>query len=143
MDISKTTVLWQTFSTRRIKIFGLILLVLPLFYGCIYDTPKGDLFFRTLWTSEEFPYGFITLEFLCDNNVKIKGENAIGSYGHYKVVEYAAHFESLELKYEIKNTVSITIEEAHRIGDNMQITWHLTDSMSSSTTTMTRLKSYQ
>lgn len=120
-----------------------MLIAVNLFCGCIYDTPKGDMFYRTLWTSEEFPYGSITLEFLCGNNVNIKGNGAIGSYGQYKPAEHTAYFNSLDLRYETEKTVTIIIEEAYRTGENMHITWHLTGSEDSFNTTMTRLKAYQ
>ena len=143
MKTSNSSALRQSLFTRTMKTCGVMLIALPMFCGCIYDTPKGDMFYRTLWTSEEFPYGSITLEFLCGNNVNIKGVKAIGSYGHYDPVERTAYFSSLDLKYEIDKKVSIIIEEAYRSGDNMQLIWHLNDSDQPHSTTMTRLKAYQ
>ena len=133
----------QAITARPMKIWGVMLIVLPMLCGCIYDSPKDDSFYRTLWRAEGFPYGAITLEFLCENNVKIKGNDAIGSYGFYEPVEHTAYFSSLDLKYEADKNVTIIIDEALRTGETMQITWHRSDSNDSFTTTMTRLKSYQ
>ena len=116
---------------------------LAMLSGCIYDTPKDDKFYRTLWTSEDFPYGSITLEFLCDNNVSIKGDGAIGSYGYYTPAEKTAHFSSLDLRYENGKAITIIIEEAYRNGDTMHTTWHQRDSNTTFSATMTRLKAYQ
>ena len=125
------------------KLLGVGILSLTMFCSCIYEAPKDDIFYRTLWTSEEFPYGPITLEFLCGNNVSIKGDGAIGSYGQNKPAENTAYCNSLDLRYETEKTVTIIIEEAYRTGENMHITWHLTSSEGSFNTTMTRLKAYQ
>ena len=133
----------QTVLTKTAKTCTVILTALTMLCSCIYDTPKGDNFYRTLWTSDEFPYGQITLEFLCDNNVSIKGDQAVGSYGHYEIASGTALFDSLELMYDTGEKVEITIDQAYRNGDTMQIIWHTTESSHSSTTTMTRLSSYK
>ena len=143
MNISNTHGFKQELIARGMKLLGVGILSLTMFCSCIYEAPKDDMFYRTLWTSEEFPYGPITLEFLCGNNVSIKGDGAIGSYGNYEPAAHTAHFNSLELTYNTEHPASIIIEEAYRIGDDMQITWHLNDSETSSTTIMTRLKAYQ
>jgi hypothetical protein len=133
----------QTVLTKTAKTCTVMLTALTMLCSCIYDAPKGDDFYRTLWTSEEFPYGQITLEFLCDNYVSIQGVQAVGSYGHYEVASGTAVFKSLELMYDTGEKVKITIDQAYRNGDTMQIIWHTTKSSHSSTTTMTRLSSYK
>ena len=133
----------QTVLTKTAKTCTVMLTALTMLCSCIYDTPKGDNFYRTLWTSDEFPYGQITLEFLCDNHVSIKGDQAVGSYGHYEIASGTALFDSLELIYDTGEKVKITIDQAYRNGDTMQIIWHTNKSSHSSTTTMTRLSSYK
>ena len=133
----------QTVLTKTAKTCTVMLTALTMLCSCIYDTPKGDNFYRTLWTSDEFPYGQITLEFLCNNNVSINGDQAVGSYGHYEIASGTALFDSLELIYDTGEKVKITIDQAYRNGDTMQIIWHTNKSSHSSTTTMTRLSSYK
>ena len=133
----------QTVLTKTAKTCTVMLTALTMLCSCIYDTPKGDNFYRTLWTSDEFPYGQITLEFLCNNNVSINGDQAVGSYGHYEIASGTALFDSLELIYDTGEKVKITIDQAYRNGDTMQIIWHTAKSSHSSTTTMTRLSSYK
>ena len=142
MNISNTKHFKKDF-VAAMKFCAAMLFSFLMCYGCIFETPRNDIFYRTLWTSDKFPYGSITLEFLCGNNVSIKGDGAIGSYGNYEPAAHTAHFNSLELTYNTEHPASIIIEEAYRIGDDMQITWHLNDSETSSTTIMTRLKAYQ
>lgn len=135
--------------------------------SCIYDTPDGDHFFRTLWTSSEAPFENLTIEFLCGGNITAKADNAIGSYGSYEPSGTTARFTGLRLilddysEYDSSATADdasqaegqdglestsegiIIIEEAYRTDDILLISWHYSDSSTSHSTQMHRLSSYQ
>jgi hypothetical protein len=127
--------------------------------SCIYDTPKGDIFYRTLWTSGEAPLGPITLEFLCEGNVSITCEGGIGSYGKYETYDQTAYFSSLRPQYYKNNIkgleeytiqrispeglVTVVIEEAHRTDDLLLISWHFSESAISYTTRLVRQSTYE
>ena len=146
---------------KRSTVVWLLTFSQILICSCIYDSPKGDEFFRTLWTSEEAPLGTITLEFLCEGNISIKGDEAVGSYGTYQTDGMTALFSSLKLQYdpekfeefdqEALNSIStdptgmvtIFIEEGHRTEDQLSINWHFSGSDASYTTTMARQSSYK
>ena len=72
----------------------------PLFCACIYDAPRNDSFYRTLWSSDETPFESLTLEFLCDGYVSVSGRRAAGSYGDYQADGNIACFSSLWLRYD-------------------------------------------
>ena len=112
-----------------------------LLESCIYDAPKGDEFYRTLWASFEPPLESVTLEFLCDGFVSIKGKEAIGSYGSYESFDQTAYFSSLYLKYNGLDT--IIIEEAHRTDDLLLISWHFAESEISYSSRLVRRSSYE
>lgn len=132
-----------------------------LLSSCIYDSPEGDDFYRTLWTSDEPPLGSITLEFLCEGNVCIISECGVGSYGKYETFDQTAYFSSLRMKYYInringltdedinhlektpEGLVTIVLEEAHRTDDLLLISWHFADSAISYSTRLVRLSSYE
>ena len=143
MNTSIFNLFRQSLNARMLRTCVVMLTTITLLSGCIFETPKGDKFYRTLWTSDEFPYGQITLEFLCDNYVSIKGDEAIGSYGHYDIASETAVFHSLELMYDRGETIEIIIDEAHRSGDIMQISWHISSSDKLYASTMRRLSSYK
>ena len=146
---------------KQSAIIGLLIFSQILICSCIYESPKGDEFFRTLWTSEEAPLGAITLEFLCESNISIKGNGAVGSYGTYQTSGTTAYFSSLKLHLDLKrftgtghealnsiNTdpmdkVTIIIEEGHRTDDRLSIKWHFSGSDISYSTNMTRRSSYR
>ena len=143
-------------STLWLLVFSQILLC-----SCIYDSPRGDKFYRTLWTSEDSPLGAVTLEFLCGGNISIKGDKAVGSYGTYQTDGQTAYFSSLKLQYspekfadygqEALNSISkdhvsmvtIIIEDGYRTDETLSITWHFDESDTSYSTTMTRRSSYE
>ena len=135
--------------------------------SCIYDTPDGDHFFRTLWTSSEAPFENLTIEFLCGGNISAKADNAAGSYGSYQPSGETAWFTGLHLILEnnpehdtstaagednpaagpdgnqTTGTGLIIIEEAHRTDDLLTIIWHHSGSTASCSTRLRRLSSYQ
>lgn len=133
--------------------------------SCIYDTPDGDHFFRTLWTSSEAPFENLTIEFLCGGNISAKADNAAGSYGSYQPSGKTAWFTGLHLilenspasdaiaddssqteeqdRTETTREGLIIIEEAHRTDDLLTIIWHHSGSPTSCSTRLRRLSSYQ
>lgn len=132
-----------------------------LLSSCIYDSPKGDDFYRTLWTSDEPPLGSITLEFLCEGNVCIISECGVGSYGKYETFDHTAYFSSLRMQYYTnrldgltdesvchleqnpEGLVTIVLEEAHRTDDLLLISWHFSESAISHSTRLVRRSSYE
>ena len=133
--------------------------------SCIYDTPVGDRFFRTLWTSSEAPFENLTIEFLCGGNISAKADNAAGSYGSYQPSGETAWFTGLHLildnspasdaiaddssqteeqdRTETTREGLIIIEEAHRTNDILLISWHYSGSTVTHSTRLHRLSSYQ
>ena len=133
--------------------------------SCIYDTPDGDHFFRTLWTSSEAPFENLTIEFRCGGNISAKADNAAGSYGSYQPSGETAWFTGLHLildnspasdaiAYDSSQTEEqdrtettreglIIIEEAHRTNDILLISWHYSGSSVTHSTRLHRLSSYQ
>lgn len=92
--------------------------------SCIYESPRGDEFYRTLWTSDEVPLDGLTVEFLCGEGASAKAPSAVGSYGTYSFDGPTATFHDLSLRYG--DTV-IIIEEGYRDGGRMTLTWHYAD----------------
>lgn len=143
------------------SVFWLIIFGQLLLCSCIYDRPKGDEFYRTLWTSEEAPLGPVALEFLCDGHVCITSKNGIGSYGKYETFGQTAYFISLRMQYDMvkleglsedtldtlptnsSGRLTIVIEEAHRTDDLLLLSWHFADSGISYSTRLVRLSSYE
>lgn len=135
--------------------------------SCIYERPRGDEFYRTLWTADELCdgacdepcegscegpcYGFcegscngpgiegLTVEFLCDGGVSVQADAAAGSIGTYTFDGPTATFSGLSLSY---GRSLIILEEAHRSGDRMALTWHYSDSQEARTVLMHRLSAY-
>lgn len=127
--------------------------------SCIYERPRGDEFYRTLWTAEglcEEPRDEscdgacngacngsgiegLTVEFLCDGGVSVQADAAAGSIGTYTFDGPTATFSDLSLSY---GSSLIILEEAHRSGDRMVLTWHYSDSQEARTVLMYRLSAY-
>ena len=139
--------------------FVAILAVGLIASSCIYERPRGDEFYRTLWTAEglcEEPRdescdgacvgacnrsgieGLI-VEFLCDGRVSVQADAAAGSIGIYTFDGPTATFSGLSLSY---GSSLIILEEAHRNGDRMALTWHYSDSQEALTVLMYRLSAY-
>ena len=113
--------------------------------SCIYDAPD-DMFYRTLWESDEAPLDpfdvdKITVEFLCENYISLKtDESTINYYGTYSSNEQTAVFQDLTL--ELKGH-TITIIDAQLSGSTLFLRWRIEDSASPFTTAMHRLSSYE
>lgn len=127
--------------------------------SCIYERPRGDEFYRTLWTAEglceelcEGPCDglcdgscggpgieCLTVEFLCDGGVSVQADAASGSIGTYTFDGPTATFSGLSLSY---GSSLIILEEALRSGDRMTLTWHYSDSQEARTVLMHRLSAY-
>lgn len=123
--------------------------------SCIYERPRGDEFYRTLWTSEglyEEPRDEscdvacngsgikgLTVEFLCDGRVSVQADAAAGSIGTYTFDGPTATFSGLSLSY---GSSLIILEEALRSGGRMTLTWHYSDSQEARTVLMYRLSAY-
>ncbi len=63
-----------------------IIATCTLAVSCIYDTPRGDEFYRTLWKSSEVPLGpldvsTLTLEFLCNDGISVKTTGTAPDFG--------------------------------------------------------------
>lgn len=147
--------------------FVAILAVGLIASSCIYERPRGDEFYRTLWTAEglceelcEGPCDGLcdglcdgscggscggpgieglTVEFLCDGGVSVQADAAAGSIGTYTFDGPTATFSGLSLSY---GSSLIILEEAHRSGDRMALTWHYSDSQEARTVLMHRLSAY-
>lgn len=143
--------------------FVAILAVGLIASSCIYERPRGDEFYRTLWTAEglcdelcEGPCDGLcdglcdgscdgpgieglTVEFLCDGGVSVQADAAAGSIGTYNFDGPTATFSGLTLSY---GSSLIILEEALRSGDRMTITWHYSDSQEARTILMHRLSAY-
>lgn len=133
-----------------------------LMQSCIYDAPD-DRFYRTLWVSEEPPFGDslaamaegntsngsggrLTIEFLCGGTVSVTATGAVGTIGTYDTYGETAYFASLRLNYQSgmrgSDPIVIILEEAHRTDDLMLISWHVSGSETSYTTRLVRQKRY-
>lgn len=85
--------------------------------SCIYDTPHGDEFYRTLWETSEAPLGpygvsALTLEFLCNEGISIKTTGTGNSrtiYGTYECTGTTATFRNL--------TLYLPLSEGNRTAD--------------------------
>lgn len=108
--------------------------------SCIYDTPAGDEFFRTLWASDEAPFDDLTIEFLCDGNITAQAANAAGSFGTYECHDLTATFTGLHL---ILEQGTVIIEEAHRHRDQLTIRWHYEGDQTGYSTLLRRLSAYE
>lgn len=122
------------------RLFTCYVVLIPILAtSCIYDAP-GDKFYRTLWKSESQPIKGLTIEFLCDGQIRAEASDAAGSYGFYESDDYTAWFTGLTLEYE--DTV-IIIESATRSGDTLTIKWHyLHEASIPYTSTLKRRSSY-
>lgn len=138
--------------------------------SCIYESPRGDEFYRTLWTSDEVPLGpfdasKLTLEFLSGESVSIKtvtnSDETAGSstYGTYAYDGLTATFKGLSLTYDAasirtgtegleessggqeRETFTVTFIEAHRNGDTLFLLWRVDSMLYPFTTAMRQLSS--
>lgn len=85
----------------------------------------------------------LTIDFLCDNKVKVTATGASGSYGNYEHHGNTAYFHNTSLSYPCDgNPIVIVIEEAHRTHDLLLISWHYSGSDISYSTRLVRKSSY-
>ena len=90
-----------------------------LLNSCIYDAP-GDRFYRTLWKSQDPPFGTIILDFLCDGAITIKSTSArFDDYGTYQSDGLTAAINDLSLTID---DIIYEFKEAHRNGDTLFLT---------------------
>ena len=112
--------------------------------------------------------GRITIEFLCGGSISVTATGAAGSYGTYQTFGNTAYFVGLTLTCyghgaeiistyrEAKegdsndtksatdnDTAKIVIEEAHRTGDILLVSWHIEGSPTSYSTRFSRRSSYE
>lgn len=144
-----------------------IMTAASVFNSCIYESPWGDEFYRTLWKADEAPLGAfeasaLTLEFLCNGQVLIRtvpaeDDSAISSsHGKYSFDGNVATFSGLSLTYDAdqvpdvhyqdgnsNGTVSLIFTEAHRDGDSMFLIWGVNGMEQSFSTYMRRLSAYE
>lgn len=118
----------------------IVMTAAPALTSCIYDSPAGDEFYRTLWESSESPFENLTIEFLCNGNITAQADNAAGSYGTYETQDMTAYFTQLHL---IMDSGTVIIEEAHRTKDTMSISWHYQNAPVSYFTKLQRLSAYR
>ena len=113
-------------------------------------------------------YGRITIEFLCGGSISVTATGAAGSYGTYQTFGNTAYFVGLTLTCyghgaeiistyrEAKegdsndtksatdnDTAKIVMEEAHRTGDILLVSWHIEGSPTSYSTRFVRRSSYE
>ena len=112
--------------------------------------------------------GRITIEFLCGGSISVTATGAAGSYGTYQTFGNTAYFVGLTLTCyghgaeiistyrEAKegdsndtksatdnDTAKIVMEEAHRTGDILLVSWHIEGSPTSYSTRFVRRSSYE
>lgn len=113
---------------------------LALNNSCIYDAP-GDRFYRTLWisTGNDSDLGSVTLEFLCGGQVSVTSTAALGSFGYYESDDMQAWFTDLTL---VSDNATITIVEAYRHGDNLNLIWFDESDLEQNSIMLHRLSAY-
>ena len=108
--------------------------------SCIYESPD-DEFYRTLWKTDAQPFGEMTVDFLCGNEICIKAEAALfDDYGTYTSSGMTATFEDLFL---IVDDNSYILDQAVRQGDILYLHWHRANHQQEITTKMYRLSAYE
>ena len=126
--------------TIQCRLAVVLCAVAALATSCIYEE-SDDEFYRTLWKAEEAPFGEITLDFLCGNQISIKASNAIfDDYGTYSADGDTATFQDLFL---IVDDQSYIIEQAIRDGDELFLSWHKANTRTLTVTLMHRLCAYE
>lgn len=125
---------------------------------------KADLHYKTGNVPALTP-GRLTIEFLCGSNISVSATGTTTSYGTYRSSGSSAHFAELSLTFHGKGAetiasyllteedeselpdnappLTIVIEEAHRSGDQLHVTWHLDGSPTSYSTRFVRRSSYE
>ena len=154
---------------RLLPILGMICIL----SSCIYDSPNDNFYRTLWVSEEapfseigHTTEGRITLEFLCGGSISVTATGATGSYGTYQPYGNTAYFAGLTLTYygdgasiistyrEAKYDESskatyasdpamLIIEEAHRTGDILLVSWHREGSPTSYSTRFVRRSSYE
>jgi len=107
--------------------------------SCIYEH-YGDPYYRTLWMSDEPDFGVFSIDFLCENMMAVKADNAeFDDYGFYSTDGKAAFFDDLSISVEGLTAVFV---EAHRKGDMLELVWQSVDDGKTGTMKLSRLSSY-
>ena len=108
--------------------------------SCIYESPD-DEFYRTLWKTDAQPFGEMTVDFLCGNEICIKAEAALfDDYGTYTSSGMTATFEDLFLIVDDKSYI---IDGAVRDRDLLYLHWHPANSREVNTSQMYGLSAYE
>ncbi len=109
-------------STSHCKAATIICIMAALILSsCIYEAP-GDRFYRTLWESgPDTPFGTVTLEFLCGEQISVSAPGCIGSFGRYIPSGTSATLDGLSLTVD---GLEAAITHAVRNGDALTLTWY-------------------
>ena len=143
-------------------LFPLILAASMASTSCIFDSPQGDDFYRTLWESDEVPLGpfkvsTMTLEFLCNDGVSICLDDDLAVFGTYESDSGTATFANLEVLFEndgnLKDAgkgvagqnldITVTFIEAHRNGNTLFLLWRVQNAVYPFTTALNRVTDYE
>ncbi len=107
--------------------------------SCIYEN-AGDPYFRTLWMSEDPEFGTFSIDFLCENMMAVKADNAeFDDYGFYSTDGKSAFFDDLSITIGDFTAVFV---QAYRSGDNLELVWHSDKDSRTVTMHLKRLSSY-
>ena len=129
---------------KRMIISGLSLIpaviTALLLNSCIYDAP-GDRFYRTLWKSQDPPFGTIILDFLCDGAITVRSTAAeFDDYGTYESDGTQATFHNLDL---LVDDATYHFKEAHRHNDLLFLTLINQSTTETTIIRMQRLSAYE
>ena len=107
--------------------------------SCMYED-LGDEFSRTLWICDEVPLGpfavdELTLEFLGENSISLKTDDAGITYGTYECNDQTAVFHNLTMTIE---RYEVTFIDAQLSGDTLFLRWRIENSVYPFTTAMHR-----
>lgn len=123
---------------KFIRAFVAAAFVMVSSVSCIYDN-YGDPYYRTLWMSDDAEFGTVSVDFLCENMMAVKAENAeFDDYGFYSTDGKSAYFEDLTLSVGDRTEVFV---QADRNGDSLELHLRSKDGQSS-VITFKRLRSY-
>ena len=107
--------------------------------SCIYEN-AGDPYYRTLWLCEDPEFGTISVDFLCENMMAVKADNAeFDDYGFYSTDGKSAFFDDLSIS--VKDFTAVFVQ-AYRNGDNLDLVWHSDKDSRTVTMKLKRLSSY-
>lgn len=126
-------------NLKFIRAFVAAAFVMLSSVSCIYEN-YGDPYYRTLWMSDDPEFGVVSVDFLCENMMAVKAENAdFDDYGFYSTDGESAYFEDLSISVDELTTVFV---EANRKGETLEILWLSKDGTDSRVVKFKRLTSY-